>query len=218
MLIPAGEFTMGSDSGEENEKPPHRVMITEPFYLQTTEVTQAQWNAVMDRNPSRLKGDNFPVECVSWHEAQEFVSRLSMKEGVTYRLPTEAEWEYACRAGLASEFCFGDSVEELGKYAWHAGNSGNKPQPVGGKKANKWGLHDMHGNVFEWCQDWYSKDYYTRSPLEDPQGPVSSKDNLHVARGGSIYVTNRCRSAFRAMEKSSNHCEVIGFRVLTSPK
>jgi formylglycine-generating enzyme required for sulfatase activity len=176
-LIPAGTFQMGSDEPQavSDEKPLHSVRISNAFYLGTTEVTQQQWKAIMgaDTNRSNFKGDDLPVETVSWNEVQEFIRKLNAKEGgEKYRLPTEAEWEYAARAGTTTAYSFGDEENQLGEYAWYDGNSGGKTHPVGRLKANDWGLHDMYGNVWEWAQDWYS-DYTaatTEAPAVDPKG------------------------------------------------
>ena len=148
-LIPAGEFPMGSASGGDNERPVHTVRISKPFYLGIHEVTQGQWETVMGNNPSKFKGDaNRPVEMVSWEEVQKFIDKLNSKEGGTkYRLPTEAEWEYAARAGSATAYSFGDDSGQLGKYAWFEGNAGSTTHPVGKLQPNAWGLYDMHGNV-----------------------------------------------------------------------
>ncbi|MCL2122613.1 MAG: formylglycine-generating enzyme family protein, partial [Desulfovibrionaceae bacterium] len=160
VLIPAGSFLMGSDARALNEKPPHRVHISKPFYLGKFEVTQEQWQAVMGNNPSRFKGPDNPVEGVSWEDVREFIQRLNEKEGHRrYRLPTEAEWEYAARGGTSSRWSFGDDAGLLDQYAWYKDNSEDTTHPVGQKKSNPWGLHDMHGNVFEWVQDWYGGDY-----------------------------------------------------------
>jgi len=142
-------------------------------------VTQAQWKAVMGANASQFKEEDRPVENVSWSDVQEFLRRLNaMNDLYRYRLPTEAEWEYAARAGSPL-----DMVADLGAVAWYDGNSGSQTHPVGRKRANGWGLYDMLGNVWEWCADWYGKDYYASSPIDDPQGPASG--NLQVVRGGS---------------------------------
>lgn len=184
VLIPAGEFRMGSENGRENEKPVHLVRITTPFYLGKYQVTQGQWEAVMGNNPSRFQGDlNRPVEQVSWEDAQEFLRRLGAKEGKAYRLPTEAEWEYAARAGSTGAYCFGDDVKQLQDYAWYEANAQDTTHPVGQLKPNAWGLYDVHGNVWEWVQDWFDVSYYQRSPREDPQGPEQGK--ARSLRGGS---------------------------------
>jgi formylglycine-generating enzyme required for sulfatase activity len=219
ILIWAGEFTMGSPENEKdhgsNEGPQHKVKITKPFYMQTTEVTQSQWKAVTGNNPSYFKGDDLPVEQVSWDDAQEFLKKLSAKENVKYRLPTEAEWEYGCRAGSTTRFCFGDDESKLGEYAWFRANSDSKTHPVGGKKPNAWGLYDMHGNVWEWCQDWFDADYYKKSPAEDPQGPATGENR--VLRGGSWdFLDNLCRSAVRGGYGPSLRDYGMGFRLARS--
>lgn len=199
ILIPAGEFRMGAEDGPADEKPVHRVRISRPFYLAKYPTTQAQWEAVMGNNPSRFKGDpNRPVENVSWDDAQEFLRRLSEKEGKAYRLPTEAEWEYAARAGTTTAYCFGDDAKLLREYGWYDENSGGTTRPVGQLDANAWRLHDMHGNVWEWVQDWYAENYYQQSPVIDPQGPENG--TYRVLRGGSwrdvagvLRVSNRYR-------------------------
>jgi formylglycine-generating enzyme required for sulfatase activity len=186
VLIPAGSFTMGADKNfedaDDDETPPHRVTISKPFYLGKYEVTQTQWEAVMRDNPSRFKGPNNPVEQVSWKDAQVFIKRLNEKEGHDrYRLPSEAEWEYTARAGTTGPYSFGDNAGLLGRYAWYIKNSGDKTHPVGQKKPNAWGLHDMYGNVWEWVQDWYGESYYRSSPSMDPAGPSSGSGR--VVRG-----------------------------------
>jgi formylglycine-generating enzyme required for sulfatase activity len=187
ILIPAGEFQMGGNDKEayEDERPVHRVHITRPFYLGKYPVTQAQWEAVMGNNPSRFTGDpNRPVENVSWTEAQEFLRKLSEKEGKQpYRLPTEAEWEYAARAGSTAKYCFGNDEEQLGQYAWYGKDAGGSTHPVGQLKPNAWGLYDVHGNVWEWVNDWFDGAYYQKSPVEDPKGPEMGEDR--IVRGGS---------------------------------
>ena len=145
-------------------------------------MTQGQWQAVMGSNPSQFTGDpNRPVENVSWDDVQEFIRRLNAREGgATYRLPTEAEWEYAARAGTTTRWSFGDDASQLGRYAWHDGNAGGQTHPVGQLQPNPWGLYDMHGNVWEWVQDWYGK--YASGTAVDPAGPSSG--SYHVFRGG----------------------------------
>jgi len=195
-LIPAGEFMMGSEEWDWS-KPVHKVRITEPFYIGIYPVTQREWKAVMGNNPSGFKGKNRPVEKVSWDDCQEFIKKLDAREeGRKYRLPTEAEWEYACRAGSQGKYCFGDKESKLKEYAWYSKNSGGKTHPVGKKKSNRFGLYDVHGNVWEWCQDWYDKGYYKSSPEVDPKGP--SDGSIRVYRGGGWrYDAGFCSSAVR---------------------
>jgi formylglycine-generating enzyme required for sulfatase activity len=218
VLIPAGEFIMGSPETEEHyqtSEAQHKVRITMPFYMGATEVTQAQWKAVMENNPSFFKGDDLPVEMVSWDDCQEFLKKLSAKEGKTCRLPTEAEWEYACRAGSTTRFAESDSVCALFVYGWFSGNSGSMTHPVGQKKANAWGLFDMHGNVWEWCQDWYGEDYYRSSPAVDPAGPA--KGTARVLHGGGWYLSLwDCRSSRREKHHAGLSLRSLGFRVVMS--
>ena len=201
VLVPSGSFRMGADPNFEDasreETPRHSVTISRAFYLGKYEVTQEQWVAVMGTNPSRFKGRTNPVEQVSWDDAQAFIRRLNAKEGGSrYRLPTEAEWEYAARAGATGKFCFGDDDDQLGRYAWFEGNSGEKTHPVGQLRPNAWGLYDMHGNVWEWVQDWYDGSYYGRSPSTDPRGPATGTGR--VFRGGFWdSVARYCRAAAR---------------------
>jgi formylglycine-generating enzyme required for sulfatase activity len=181
VLIPAGSFMMGSTNGGSDEKPVHQVTISQPFYIGRYEVTQAQWQSVMGNNPSNFKdcGGNCPVEQVSWDDAQKFVNKLNeSNDGFRYRLPTEAEWEYACRAGTTGDY-YGN-VDDIG---WYFNNSGQKTHAVGGKQPNAFGLYDMSGNVDEWCEDWYDGNYYASSPATDPQGPNSGP--YRVLRGSS---------------------------------
>ncbi len=203
VLIPAGEFMMGSpDSDKEAypfEKPQHRVRITKPFYLGKYLVTQEQWEAVMGNNPSQFKGPKNPVEQVSWDDCQKFLGKLNAKSAAgagKFQLPSEAQWEYACRAGSKTKYYFGDDETRLGDYAWYDANSGDKTHPVGDKKPNAWGLYDMHGNVWEWCQDWWKDEYYKESPVDDPTGAATG--SYRVNRGGGWnYPAWYCRSAYR---------------------
>ena len=165
ILVPAGSFTMGSNLGFEPERPAHRVTLSRPYYLQSTEVTQAMWKRVMGVNPSRHKGDDLPVENVSWDEVLDFIRRLNSRDGnARYRLPTEAEWEYAARAGGNGQYCFGHNESLLGQYAWYGAVSGGRSHKVGAKKPNDWGFFDMHGNVWEWVQDRFGP--YTGRPAD----------------------------------------------------
>ncbi len=164
VLISAGSFTMGSTRADKyaigDERPSHRVQISKPFYLGKYLVTQQQWKAVMGNNPSQFQGLTNPVDNVSWNDCQKFLKTLNGKVGGgSFSLPTEAQWEYACRAGSTTRYCFGDKESQLGDYAWYEDNNGNKTHPVGQKKPNAWGLYDMHGNVWEWCADWFDDEY-----------------------------------------------------------
>ncbi len=199
VLIRPGKFMMGSPDSEQGrgpkEGPQHEVTISKPFYMGVTEVTQAQYEVVMGTNPSRFQGPMNPVEKVSREDAVAFCRKLSEKTGKTGRLPTEAEWEYACRAGTKTRYSFGDSDRTLGDYAWYKGNSEGKPRPVGRKKPNAWGLYDMHGNVWEWCAGWYGN--YSGGASTDAQGLGSVGDIWF--RGGSWddNDTNALRCACR---------------------
>jgi len=224
-------------SDGKNEQPQHLVKITRPFFLGIHEVTQFQYQLVMGENPSYFKrvGEEsshyLPVEGVSWLDAVLFCNKLSEQEkrtpfyringtevtiagGNGYRLPTEAEWEYACRAGSTTLFPFGDDVSKLGDHAWYGGrgNSGGRTHPVGQQRPNAWGLYDMLGNVAEWCQDWYEAGYYTASPPADPPGP--SEGSSRVARGGcSNLVFEWCRPACRGGGPPGFRGWFFGFRV-----
>ncbi len=211
ILIKPGEFRMGSDPGVEDEKPVHEVVILKPFYLGKYEVIQAEWRAVMGNNPSWFKGDNLPVEGVSFDEAKEFCRKLSQMTGEEYRLPSEAEWEYACRAGTTGEY-----AGDLASMAWYSGDSSNRSNrthAVGTKQPNAWGLYDMHGNVQEWCQDWYSASYYNGSPLADPGGP-SSGSNRVLRGGGWNFNAGGCRAASRRSARPDDRDGYRGFRVV----
>ncbi|MCB2185392.1 MAG: formylglycine-generating enzyme family protein [Deltaproteobacteria bacterium] len=214
VRLPAGSFAMGSHRGPAEERPVHQVTIRRAFYLQTTEVTQGQWKALLGHNPSDFRncGDDCPVEQVSWLEAQEFIRRLNLAEGTDkYRLPTEAEWEYAARAGSPGDYCFGDAVARLGDYAWYQANSQGRTQRVASKKPNAWGLYDLHGNVGEWVADWAGA--YPAGPVSDPQGPGRGSDR--VLRGGAWNddVASQ-RAADRLWLPPTLHYYSVGFRLV----
>lgn len=230
---PAGEFRMGSavadESASNDEVPQSRVILTQGFYLGRTEVTQGQWKAVMDTEPWKGKkrvreGANYPATYLTWQDAVSFCEALSKKEGRTYQLPTEAQWEYACRAGTTTRYSFGDDATDLKDFAWwgaHAmGNTAAEPyaHQVGQKKANPWGLHDMHGNIVEWCQDSYDEAAYAerRDPIKDPV--VTTAGAWKIARGGSWnYYAGPARSAARQGKKPSALNSFTGFRVVLVP-
>jgi formylglycine-generating enzyme required for sulfatase activity len=164
------------------------------------------------RWPGFDQTDDHPVVNVSWNDATAFCDWLSRQEGQEYRLPTEAEWEYACRAGTTTRFSFGDDDTALGESAWYSANSGNQTHPVGEKRPNAFGLYDMHGNIWEWCSDWYSADYYRRSPADDPRGSEAAEDR--VFRGGSWGVEPRlARTAYRGRGAPEYRCHFLGFRL-----
>ena len=219
--IPAGEFLMGSPESEEgrfSNDTQHLVKITKPFYLSAGEVPQAQYESVMQVRPWKGKpqvteGPGYPAPYVNWHDAVEFCRKLSEKEGVEYRLPTEAEWEYACRAGASTAWCFGDDARQLSQYAWHQDNSSGTTHPVGGLKPNAWGLFDMHGNVWEWCYDWYDT-YEIEQVLVDPKGPASG--SRRVLRGGAfLYRPKAVRAADRidSLVRPVYRLHSVGFRL-----
>jgi formylglycine-generating enzyme required for sulfatase activity len=215
VLIPAGTFMMGSPSnepGRSDSETQHQVTISRPFYLQTTEVTQRQWRQTMGNNPSYFKncGDDCPVENVSWNDVQEFIGKLNnMERTDKYRLPTEAEWEYAARAETMTRFYSGDNDDDLSRVGWYGENSGMETHPVGKKRPNAWGLYDMHGNVWEWVQDW--KGGYPSGSVTDPEGP--SLGSYRVVRGGSWEVNAwGCRSANRNFYDPGVRIDSLGFR------
>jgi formylglycine-generating enzyme required for sulfatase activity len=215
VLIRPGTFMMGSLDSEQghapNEGPQHEVTISKPFYMGVTEVTQAQYEAVMGANPGYFKGPTNPVENVSWDDADEFCRKLSGKTGKAFRLPTEAEWEYACRAGSKTRFSFGDSDGVLGDYAWFGG----KTKPVGQKKPNAWGLYDMHGNVSEWCADRYGP--YSSEASVDPRGATSGGDRVLRGKSGDV-APALFRCAFRHHRASALHDSAeVGFRCAMTP-
>ncbi len=217
--IPEGTFQRGSPGWEkdryDDEGPTHQVTISKPFYMGTFEVTQAQWEAVMGENPSRFSGrpDN-PVEQVSWEDCQRFIETINEMGIGTFRLPTEAEWEYACRAGTSTRFYWGEDPEyrQIDDHAWYKGNSDVKPHRVGEKMPNAWGLYDMSGNVWEWCSDWYGS--YGAGPQTDPVG-VAEEPPLRVARGGGWgHPPVLCRSANRYRHAPSNRHLNQGLRLV----
>jgi len=211
LLVPAGSFEMGSLPGaplRQEEEYPHRVTLTKVFRIAPTEVTQRQWLALMPQNPSAQAGDDLPVTSVSWKDAQEFCLRLSQKEGATYRLPSEAEWEYACRAGETEPA----SASGLDAVAWYAENAGGAAHAVGSKKPNAWGLHDTLGNVAEWTLDAYGP--YPRAPdTTDPTGPATG--STRVVRGGSWRgFAPAVRCAARTGTPESYQLAHVGLRVV----
>ena len=210
VLIPGGSFMMGSKRFD-NEQPFHKVRL-KPFYMGKYQVTQAEWKAVMKRNPSQFMGDDLPVENVTWDEVQEFCKKLSRNTDRAYRLPSEAEWEYAARAGSEGDFCFGDDESLLGDYAWY-GESNGQTHPVGSKKPNKWGLYDVHGNVLEWCEDGYHGNY-DRAPDDGKPWESSVLAAARVVRGGSWRLNAvYCRSAYRDWNTPGVRYNGVGFRL-----
>ena len=231
VLIPAGDFTMGDNAGDDDEKPAHHVKVG-PFYMDKYEVTQKSYQALLGKNPSKFLAETNPVERVSWRSAIQYCNLRSAKEGLRpcynldtqecdfgadgYRLPTEAEWEYAARAGSTTPWFFGSSAGGLSTSGWFKANSGQTTHPVGQKKPNSWGLYDMYGNVAEWCNDRYGEKQYSAVAADDPRGPTAGDDR--VVRGGSFrHGEDRCRSAARASESPgfADACfgsEAYGFR------
>ena len=229
VLLPGGTFTMGDD--KEVDATPHEVVLSS-FYIDKHLVTQTEYQRVMGKNPSRWKAVENPVEQVRWSDAVRYCNTRSGLDGLNpcydlqtwecnfdangYRLPTEAEWEYACRAGTKTAYSFGDSPSQLKDYAWFKDNSGSKPHPVAQKKPNLWGLYDMHGNVWEWCNDFYKVDYYQESPQENPKGPKTGETK--VVRGGAWkFSADSCRSGYRYNEDPGyvDACfgyDIYGFR------
>ena len=211
--IPAGTFMMGSVSTSSDmvEWPVHEVTISRPFYIGVYEVTQAEYERVTGTNPSYFSGPRRPVERVSWEDAVEFCERLSEMEGETYRLPTEAEWEYACRAGTTTDYYWGEEFD--GDYAWYESNCDEQTHDVGLKLPNPWGLYDMSGNVWEHCYDWASQRYYLVSESTDPQGPYRAR--YRAARGGSWYYDRwTTRSPARNGYMPGLRIHYLGFRVV----
>jgi formylglycine-generating enzyme required for sulfatase activity len=217
VLIPAGEFLMGSADDEDDsiaryEKPRHRVTITRPFYMGVYPVTQSQYNFVAGID-SGCQWDTDPAKSKSWFDAEEFCGELSIRTGRQVHLPTEAQWEYGCRAGTDTRFIFGNADAMLGRYAWHGGNRGTGAHPVGQKKPNAWHLHDMVGNVLEWCLDWWVKSYDNAGGV-DPQGPDFGE--CRVCRGGGGHTGSALyRSANRLWRYAPDtRSPLVGFRVV----
>ncbi|MFC1634677.1 formylglycine-generating enzyme family protein [Planctomycetota bacterium] len=229
VQLPGGRFTMGDK--DEVDAVPHEVVVSS-FYIDKYLVTQEEYQRITGKNPSRWKAGKNPVEQVRWSDAVRYCNARSKLEGLQpcydlntwqcnfdadgYRLPTEAEWEYACRAGTTRAYFFGDDPAKLKDYAWFEQNSGSKPRPVGQKRPNQWGLYDMHGNVWEWCNDFYKVDYYQESPEENPKGPKTSETK--VVRGGAWkFRAESCRSGYRYNEAPgyTDVCfgyDIYGFR------
>jgi formylglycine-generating enzyme required for sulfatase activity len=236
VRIPAGMFQMGGRDGAEDSLPVHKVSV-EAFLMDRCEMTQERFlalaagNPLIGGDPSHFKGPTRPVEMIRWDIAALLCNERSRLEGLEpcydaegncnfavngYRLPTEAEWEYACRAGSTARYAFGDDARALDAHAWYGGNAGKETHPVARRKPNAWGLYDMYGNVAEWCNDRYAKDYYAKSPADDPHGPAEGKE--FVLRGGAWSSSaESCRSAFRAAEEPgvADACfarDAVGFR------
>jgi len=213
VVVPAGSFDMGSNNGEDNEKPVHRVTIGKPFAMGKTEVTQGQWKAIMGDNPSKYIncGDNCPVEMVSWDDAQSFIQKLNDKTGKQYRLPSEAEWEYACRAGGMHTYCGSDDPDSVSWYGGSskpAGNSGKTTNPVATRQPNAFGLHDMSGNVWEWVEDSYHVNYIG---APDNGSAWQGDGSLRVPRGGSWSYLQR--AAKRGGSQPKYRFGTIGLRL-----
>ncbi|NQT12862.1 MAG: SUMF1/EgtB/PvdO family nonheme iron enzyme [Planctomycetes bacterium] len=239
LLIPGGSFEMGSAKNEEMDEPLHEVEVSS-FYIDECEVTQEEYQRVMGENPSRSKGTSQPVEQIRWANAARYCNARSRLEGFRpaydpetwqcdfeadgYRLPTEAEWEYAARAGGKGDYSFGPSPRELKEHAWFKENCTRRPQAVGSREPNAWGLFDVHGNVWEWCNDFYDEEYYAKSPRKDPRGPETGENR--VVRGGCWNSRpDECRSAYRQYE-NPGYTDVcfgkdthgfVGFRCVRSP-
>jgi formylglycine-generating enzyme required for sulfatase activity len=216
VFVKGGSFDMGSNNGSEDEKPVHRITLDD-FYVGKTEVTQAQWSAITGSNPSSFKNcDQCPVESVSWNNVQDFIRKLNQKTGKKYRLPTEAEWEYAARGGQQSKGYKYSGCNSLGDVGWYSHNSDSKTHQVGQKKANELGLHDMSGNVWEWCSDWYGSDYYSQSPSRNPTGPAPGSSR--VSRGGGWGDgADDCRSSNRSYSNPCYRISDLGFRLVLCP-
>lgn len=213
IKIPPGCFLMGTEDGFDFEAPVHKVCV-DSFYLGQYEVTQNQWSLFMDKNNSKFKGDGLPVERVSWNDSKEYLKRLNTSERTSqFRLPSEAEWEYAARGGTSTQFYWGDKIDN--DYVWYFGTSNYKTHPVGLKKPNPFGLYDMLGNVWEWVEDWFSRDYFKTSALHNPKGPETGK--FKVKRGGSqanLISHIKSHTRYRASVNKRHH--INGFRIAFS--
>lgn len=220
VFVKGGTFTMGCTSEQSDcddyEKPAHQVTVSD-FRMGKYEVTQKQWTEIIGSNPSSFKNcEDCPVENVSWNDVQEFIKQLNRKTGKNYRLPTEAEWEYAARGGSSGSPTLYAGSNNIDEVAWYDGNSGSKTHPVGQKKPNELGLYDISGNVWEWCSDWYGSDYYKNSPRNNPQGPASG--SYRVLRGGCWgSLARHCRVAFRYFDRPVIRGNGGGFRLVLAP-
>jgi formylglycine-generating enzyme required for sulfatase activity len=215
ILIHPGSFVMGSDEnvGAGDESPQHKVTLTKPFYLGKYEVTQEQWAAVMNNDPSRCKGKTLPVDSVTWNDCQRFLAKVTAMTGRVFSLPSEGQWEFACRAGTRTSWSCGDDEAALGDYAWLGINSAGVTHPVGTKAPNSWGLYDMHGNVGEWCADYYDKHGYSPDDVTDPTPHPSSAGHSPNWRGGAWGdPPDYLRSAYRNVNGPDNRHPGIGFR------
>jgi len=219
VLLRRGEFSMGSMDDEQDravdEGPVSRVKISRPFWIGKYEVTQREWTAIMGTNPSESPlGEDHPVENVSWEDCQRFIERLNKISGHIFRLPTEAEWEYACRAGGETVYCSGDRLPDLDRSGWYEGNSVGAHHPVGQKEPNVWGLYDMHGNVYEWCQDYY-RNSYSGGAGDGSAWEQPDENGNRVRRGGSYQQPPKnCRSAFRGTGKPESRRGDVGLRLI----
>jgi len=224
IYVEAGMFQMGSaESGPDDEKPVHEVKISRDFWMSACEITQTQWRFLMGKDPSKYKGDMLPVEMVSWHQVNEFCRKLTQREhkasrlpdGYVYRLPTEAEWEYAARGGNKSKGFIYPGSDDPEEVAWHHPGSMDQTHPVGTKRPNELGIYDMAGNVWEWCLDFYSPDYYAKASKTDPFNNNNDDKTYRVCRGGSwgLYPTH-CRSTNRGGGTPTGRFYSYGFRVV----
>ena len=212
IFVKGGIFTMGceDDDCNLNEKPAHSVSVND-FYIGKYEVTQTQWIEIMYNNPSIFKGDDLPVENVSWENVQEFIRKLNVKTGKKYRLPTEAEWEFAAKGGLQGNGYKYSGSNIIEAVAWYNGNAQGTTQPIGNKQPNELGIHDMSGNVWEWCQDWYGR--YDKTNQANPKGPSSGSER--VFRGGGLYVNEKyCRTTIRNSGSPQQKNRNLGFRLV----